>query len=124
MRCTMCYGTWCRAGPAPSPAVPTTTTPARAASAPRWSSRPPMRSRSASRSPHELFPITMKRLRILTWHVHGNYLYYLTQVPHDFYLVTDAERSSHHRGRSGVLPWGDNVHEARVEQIREMAFDV
>ena len=24
------------------------------------------------------------RLRILTWHVHGNYLYYLTQVPHEF----------------------------------------
>ncbi|WKB54297.1 glycosyltransferase family 4 protein [Eleftheria terrae] len=65
-----------------------------------------------------------KRLKILTWHVHGNYLWYLTQVPHDFYLVTDAERSTHHSGRSGTLPWGDNVFEARVEQIREMAFDV
>jgi hypothetical protein len=30
-----------------------------------------------------------KRLRILTWQVHGNYLYSLTQVPHDFYLLTD-----------------------------------
>ncbi|AKJ30599.1 glycosyltransferase family 4 protein [Caldimonas brevitalea] len=65
-----------------------------------------------------------KRLKILTWHVHGNYLYYLTQVPHDFYLVTDAERSTHHSGRSGTLPWGDNVHEAPVEQIRDMSFDV
>src|SRR5687768_5950281 len=65
-----------------------------------------------------------RRLRILTWHVHGNYLYYLTQVPHDFYLVTDAARSTHHSGRSGTLPWGDNVHEAEVERIREMAFDV
>ena len=34
-----------------------------------------------------------RRLRILTWHVHGNYLYYLTQVPHDFYLVNDASRA-------------------------------
>ncbi len=65
-----------------------------------------------------------KKLRILTWHVHGNYLYYLSQVPHDFYLVRDEARSTHHSGRSGTLPWGDNVHDAHVEQIRDMAFDV
>jgi glycosyltransferase involved in cell wall biosynthesis len=65
-----------------------------------------------------------RRLRILTWHVHGNYLYYLTQVPHDFYLVVDDARSTHHSGRSGTLPWGQNVHEAHVEQIRDMEFDV
>ena len=65
-----------------------------------------------------------RRLRILTWHVHGNYLYYLTQVPHEFWLVTDAARSTHHTGRSGRLPWGDNVHEAPVEQIAAMPFDV
>ena len=64
------------------------------------------------------------RLRILTWHVHGNYLYNLTQVPHDFYLVTDAARSMHHSGRSGILPWGANVHEAPVETLQDMAFDV
>ena len=63
-------------------------------------------------------------LRILTWHVHGNYLYYLTQVPHVFYLVTDQTRSTHHSGRSGTLPWGDNVHEAPVDKVREMSFDV
>jgi hypothetical protein len=65
-----------------------------------------------------------RRLRILTWHVHGNYLYNLTQVPHDFYLVTDAERSPGRVGRVGALPWGPNVHEAPVEQIEDMAFDV
>lgn len=65
-----------------------------------------------------------RRLRILTWHVHGNYLYNLTQVPHDFYLATDAARSMHHSGRSGTLPWGPNVHEAPVEALRDMAFDV
>ena len=63
-------------------------------------------------------------LRVLTWHVHGNYLYYLTQVPHTFYLVRDELRSTHHTGRSGTLPWGDNVKEAPVEQLRDMAFDV
>ena len=64
-----------------------------------------------------------ERLRLLTWHVHGNYLYYLTQEPHDFYLVTDAARSTHHSGRSGSLPWGDNVFEAPVEALRDMDFD-
>ncbi|MGE5450749.1 MAG: glycosyltransferase family 4 protein [Acidobacteriota bacterium] len=65
-----------------------------------------------------------RKLRILTWHVHGNYMYYLSQVPHDFYLVADAERSTHHSGRSGILPWGDNVHDAPIEQIKGMSFDV
>ena len=41
---------------------------------------------------------TTRPLRILTWHVHGNYLWNLTQVPHEFHLVTDAARSTHHAG--------------------------
>lgn len=65
-----------------------------------------------------------RRLRVLTWHVHGNYLYNLTQVPHDFWLVTDDARSTHHAGRVGVLPWGDNVHEAHVSALPGLAFDV
>jgi len=65
-----------------------------------------------------------RRLRILTWHVHGNYLYNLTQVPHDFYLVTDDQRSPGRVGRIGALPWGPNVHEAPVERIEDMEFDV
>ena len=72
----------------------------------------------------ETLPQGHKKLRILTWHVHGNYLYYLTQVPHDFYLVTDDARSTHHSGRSGTLPWGDNVHEAHVDEIAKMEFDL
>ena len=58
-----------------------------------------------------------RRLRILTWHVHGNYLYDLTQVPHDFYLVTDDAKSPHHTGRSGTLPWSDNVFEALASDV-------
>lgn len=69
-------------------------------------------------------PSRTRHLRVLTWHVHGNYLYYLTQVPHDFYLVTDAARSPHHTGRSGTLPWGHNVHEAPLAQLQRMQFDV
>jgi glycosyltransferase involved in cell wall biosynthesis len=65
-----------------------------------------------------------RRLRVLTWHVHGNYLYYLSQVPHEFYLVVDANRSPHHTGRSGTLPWGDNVHDAAQEGLHQMQFDL
>lgn len=56
--------------------------------------------------------------------MHGNYLYNLTQVPHDFYLVTDPQRSPGRVGRVGSLPWGDHVHEAPVDQIGGMSFDV
>lgn len=69
-------------------------------------------------------PTRPRRLRVLTWHVHGNYLYYLTQVPHDFYLVTDTDRSPHHTGRSGTLPWGENVREAPLGELQRMPFDV
>lgn len=65
-----------------------------------------------------------RRLRILTWHVHGNYLYNLTQVPHEFWLVADAERSPGRVGRVGQLPWGDNVHEVPLEAVEDQAFDV
>jgi Glycosyl transferases group 1 len=65
-----------------------------------------------------------RRLRILTWHVHGNYLYYLSQVPHDLFLITDEARSTHHSGRSGTLPWGANVHEVPAEAVRDTAFDL
>ncbi|QYD67006.1 glycosyltransferase family 4 protein [Paraburkholderia edwinii] len=65
-----------------------------------------------------------RRLRILTWHVHGNYLYYLTQVPHDFYLVTKPGHPPGYAGRNGTLPWGDNVHEVPVDAVASQEFDV
>src|SRR5829696_3971347 len=64
-----------------------------------------------------------KRLRILTWHVHGNYLYYLTQGPHDLYLFTEPDGCPERQGRVGSLPWGDNVHNAPVGALARMEFD-
>jgi hypothetical protein len=65
-----------------------------------------------------------RRLRILTWHVHGNYLYYLSHVPHDFYLVADPHGGPGRAGRVGTLPWGDNVRDAPVDALDRMQFDV
>jgi hypothetical protein len=64
------------------------------------------------------------RLRVLTWHVHGNYLYYLTQAPHDFWLVTRPGHPPGHAGRTGVLPWGANVHEVDAAEVAAHEFDL
>ncbi|CAD6538140.1 glycosyltransferase family 4 protein [Paraburkholderia sabiae] len=65
-----------------------------------------------------------RRLRVLTWHVHGNYLYYLTQAPHEFYLVTKPGNPPGYAGANGVLPWGGNVHEVDIDQVASEEFDV
>jgi hypothetical protein len=65
-----------------------------------------------------------RRLRVLTWHVHGNYLYYLTQAHHDFHLVTKPGNPPRYAGAGGVLPWGANVHEVPAEQVASQEFDV
>ena len=65
---------------------------------------------------------TASRLRILTWHVHGNYLYYLTQTAHDFHLPVG--RPNHgYGGRASGFPWPDNVHEVPAEQVRDLDLD-
>jgi glycosyltransferase involved in cell wall biosynthesis len=72
----------------------------------------------------ETFPRSpSRRLRVLTWHVHGNYLYYLSHVPHDFYLVTRAGNPPGYAGRVGQLPWGDNVFEVPETEVRNRQFD-
>lgn len=65
----------------------------------------------------------MRRLRILTWHVHGSYLHYLTQAPHDFYLPTKPDRPEGYGGRLPGFPWGDNVHDVSADEVRHLPFD-
>lgn len=64
-----------------------------------------------------------RRLRILTWHVHGNYLYYLSQAPHDFYVPVKAGRPEGYGGRCGTLPWPDNLHEVPADEVQHLALD-
>lgn len=63
------------------------------------------------------------RLRILTWHIHGSYLYYLTQSPHEFYLPTKPGKPEGYGGRLGGFAWGDNVHDIPAEEVRHQHFD-
>jgi hypothetical protein len=65
-----------------------------------------------------------ERLRILTWQVHGNYLYYLAQAPHDFYLVTRPGHPPHYAGRTRSFPWPDNVYEIAPGDLPDAEFDL
>jgi glycosyltransferase involved in cell wall biosynthesis len=66
----------------------------------------------------------MRRLKILTWHTHGAYLYYLSQAPHDFYVLSKPGRPPGYAGRSGHLPWGPNVHDLPVDEARHQPLDL
>ncbi len=66
----------------------------------------------------------MRPLRVLTWHIHGGYLYYLTvKSPHQFYLPSKPDRSGDYSGRWGHIPWGNNVHDVPVEEVKKLDLD-
>ncbi|MBD2021717.1 glycosyltransferase family 4 protein [Leptolyngbya sp. FACHB-36] len=62
-------------------------------------------------------------MRILTWHVHGSYLYYLTQAPHEFYLPVKPGKPEGYGGCLPGIPWGDNVHDIAAEDVQNHDFD-
>jgi glycosyltransferase involved in cell wall biosynthesis len=63
-------------------------------------------------------------LRILTWHIHGNYLYYLTQTPCIFYLPYKETPEEGYYGRTDNFPWGDNVINVPADEVRDLEFDI
>ena len=66
----------------------------------------------------------MRRLRILIWHVHGSYLYYLSHLPHDFYVPVAPGRPSGYVGLpDGGFPWPANLHEVPAESVRGLRLD-
>lgn len=66
----------------------------------------------------------MRRLKILTWHVHGSYLFNLVQAPHDFYLPVKPGRPEGYGGRAGHFPWPANVFDVGADQVCTQAFDL
>src|SRR4051794_34119615 len=116
LRATRCCGTT-------SPAAHARTTHA------PWATNAPARFRSTTCWPRRAAcfpkgcPMPHRPLRILTWHVHGNYLYYLTQVPHEWYVLSKPGRPPGYAGRSGALPWGENVHDLPADKVAGTDFD-
>ena len=66
----------------------------------------------------------MRRLKILTWHTHGAYLLYLTQAPHDFYVLSKPGRPPGYGGRAGHLPFGPNVHDLPADEAKRQPLDL
>src|SRR4051794_17287124 len=65
----------------------------------------------------------MKRpLRILTWHVHGNYLLYLSRARVEFLLPVAPGRPGF-GGRGDTFPFPDRVRDVPAEAVRDHEFD-
>jgi len=64
----------------------------------------------------------MPPLRVFTWHIHGNYLLYLSQARAEFYLPVGPTGEGY-GGRGKTFPFGANVHDVPVEAVRERDFD-
>lgn len=65
----------------------------------------------------------MRRLRIFTWHIHGSYLYYLSQLDHDIFIPITPDRSLGYYGRTPSYPWSPNVKEIPAAAIKDTRFD-
>ncbi len=68
--------------------------------------------------------MTNTRLKIFTWHIHGSYLFYLSQGNYDIYIPTKPEKTEGYYGRGETFPFGPNVIEIPAEQVKNQEFDV
>src|SRR3954463_11015622 len=63
-------------------------------------------------------------LRVLTWHIHGSYLYYLTQTPCIFYLpCKDSNEEGYGGCKPGNFSWGNNIVNVAAEDVKRTEFD-
>ena len=66
----------------------------------------------------------MRRLRILTWHVHGSYLNALARIDHDWYLPVKPGRPEGYGGRGPTFDLPGNVREVPSEDVRTLDLDL
>jgi glycosyltransferase involved in cell wall biosynthesis len=62
-------------------------------------------------------------LKIFTWHIHGSYLYYLSQGNYNIYIPVTKERSEGYYGRGKTFPFGNNVIEVDANEVKNIKFD-
>ncbi|WP_435018233.1 glycosyltransferase [Tundrisphaera sp. TA3] len=62
----------------------------------------------------------MRPIRVLTWHVHGNYLLYLSRARVEFHLAVGPGGSG---GRGDTFPFPDRVIDVPAEEVRDREFD-
>ena len=62
-------------------------------------------------------------MRILTWHVHGNYLWSLAHAGHELVLPVRDGRPPGYAGRTPNFPWPATVVEVPAERVRDEPLD-
>jgi len=66
-----------------------------------------------------------RRLRILSWHVHGSYLHALAHVPHDLYVPVRPGRPEGYVGLpAGGFLWPASLHEVPADDVPGLDLDV
>lgn len=65
----------------------------------------------------------MRPLRVLTWHVHGTYLWSLAHIRHELFVPVKRGRPSGYGGVCGDWPWPPNIHEVPVEALPRLQVD-
>lgn len=67
---------------------------------------------------------SLQPLKIFTWHIHGSYLYYLSQGNYRIYIpVSKARTEEGYYGRGKTFPFRDNVIEIDSSEVRNQDFD-
>jgi len=64
------------------------------------------------------------RPRIFTWNIHGSYLYYLSLGDYLIYVPYDEMRTDRYNGRGHTFPFGNNVIEIPVQEVKNIKFDL
>lgn len=67
--------------------------------------------------------VLARPLRIFTWHIHGSYLYYLSQGNYDLYIPVNKNKTEGYYGRGNTFPFGQNVIEIGADEVKNFEFD-
>jgi glycosyltransferase involved in cell wall biosynthesis len=65
-----------------------------------------------------------KRLKIFTWHIHGSYLYYLSQGNYDIIIPVNEAKTEGYYGRGETFPFGLNVIVVEASDVRNLELDL
>jgi glycosyltransferase involved in cell wall biosynthesis len=70
------------------------------------------------------FNTKQERLKVFTWHIHGSYLFYLSQGNYDLYIPTNEEKSEGYYGKGETFPFASNVHEVPANEVKNLELDL
>jgi glycosyltransferase involved in cell wall biosynthesis len=63
------------------------------------------------------------KLRVLTWHIHGNYLHYLSHADIELLVPVRPGRPDRYLGTPPGMPWRENVREIDADEVQNTEFD-